>query len=525
MSEDGFEKIQVHRGDDQIPRDRYGRYLLPHPETGKGQAWTRVTTLAGALKDRYGLERWDWRNIVWGMGQRPSLFAQAAAAKLTDTKTLDKIGDRAKEAADAHAGADLGSALHTFAERVDRGEEFEIAAPFEADIRAYRTALDMAGISTAVGWIERVICVPDLHVPESGVYGVCGTLDRVSNAMEWRLPRIGDIKSASDKEKPDGKVVDPITTYGMQDIPLQLAMYAHGTHWWDIANEQWVEMPPLDQETAMLYHIPAGLGQCRIYEIDIAAGWEAVKLALDIRAWRKRKGLYTMVLAINADGEIARGGAEAEQDDGDASSGESHRKGDEAGDSPAEDSPARPSSPPRGPIAQEVDRKRETLAQLGESVDRMNELYPDGMPDYLLDMPGVDDPLAPALPERVAWAQQRVNAIKAHSPEAATRLGQLWGIFKAVPLLPNAKNPDRTGPRTWGETSKLIGMLDLVEMEFQLPFPEGSDPSPDQPMPSPAERRRQREEKYNEEKVGKRKAAAKKAAATRAANKAAKGEQ
>ena len=468
MADDGFTKIEtqkteVHRGDDKIPRDRYGRYLLPDPETGKGQAWTRVTTIAGTLKDRYGLERWDQRNVVWGMGQRRSLWATAAAAKLTDVKTLDKVADRAKEAADSLAGADLGSAIHTFAERVDRGEDYEVPEPFAADIAAYRQAMAMAEIKTAMGWIERVVVIPEIQA--------CGTLDRLNTHPQWRLPRIGDIKSAADKVRENGSVTDPITSYGMQDIPLQMAMYAHGTHWWDIDNEQWVEMPPVDRSKAIIFHVPALMGECRIYEIDIEAGWEAVAHAMWDREWRKRKDLYELVLSIDSSGEIARA-AQPEGGGGKASTGKkmdaqkgtaedngsaNSPSGGEAGSPPADDPPASPSPPPGHQGLTELD--------------------------------GVQHPMAPTDPARWAWARSRVNDLKTH-PEARRRLAGLWSMFDHIPLFPNEANPDREGPRNWAELSRIIGLCDLVEMEFSLPFPSVNDPNPDVPMPTPAEQRK-----------------------------------
>lgn len=536
-----FEKIEVRRGDDKIPRDRYQRYLLPEPggNDTKARAWTRVTTIAGELKDRYGLERWDDRNIVWGIGQRPALYAQAAAARLTDVKTLDEIAKRAKEAADASAGADMGSALHTMAERRDHGEDFQPAEPFARDLRAYDKAMELAGIATCVGWIERVVCIPEI--------GACGTLDRLSNAMEWTLPRIGDLKTAGLKEnRQTGKERDPIADYGMQDIPLQLAMYAHATHWYDLEREIWVEMPTIDQERAMVYHVPAGSGECRVWEIDIVAGWEAVRYAMWERDWRKRKDLGSIVLAINMDGEVTRGdppegarggsassGADvSHQGNGaDASGGREPATGDVGpgagsgeGVSPSpSDPPAQPSPPPApGPIARAPQGVKARMEQMGEAAERIMELYGDDAVrawESLSELENVDDPLAPADEARWAWCQMRVNEIKAN-PDARARLASLWSLFDFIPLFPNAKNPDRTGPRTWAELSKILAICDLVEMEFQFPFPEGSDPNPDVVMPTPAERRKQREQKYNDDVTAGRKATAKKAAATRARNKA-----
>lgn len=294
MSDEGYEKVTVKRGDDGIPRDQWGRYRLPDPVTGKVKSWTRATTIAGMLKDRFGLEKWDQRNIVWGLGQRPSLWAQAAACKREDDRTLQQIADKAKDAADSYSGADVGSALHTFTERIDRGEDVAVPAPFDRDVAAYRAAMEANRIVPASGWIERVVVVPEI--------GVAGTIDRLVDGP-WPLPRIGDLKTAKDKtydrwdeetgRRAGPRVVNTILAYGSTDIPLQLAIYAHATHWW--TGEDWKEMPKVDQERAVVMHLPAGQATCRLYEVDIAAGWDAVGVAYDIRDWRKRKGLITTI--------------------------------------------------------------------------------------------------------------------------------------------------------------------------------------------------------------------------------------
>ena len=48
--------------------DRWGRYLLPDPETGAERAWTRATTVARTLADEYGLTKWKLRH--GGQGDR-----------------------------------------------------------------------------------------------------------------------------------------------------------------------------------------------------------------------------------------------------------------------------------------------------------------------------------------------------------------------------------------------------------------------------------------------------------------------
>lgn len=261
-----------------IKRDRWGRYELPHPHTGKVQAWTRVTTLSSTLADRFGLEKWMQRNIVYGLGQRQDLYARAAAARLEDKDTLTAIVNEAQTAAADKAGANLGSAIHQFTERIDRGEPVTVPPPYDRDVAAYQQAMEAADIAVTAGWVERVVCIPELEV--------VGTLDRLVEG-NWPLghPRVADVKTGKD-----------VVKYGMTEIALQLALYANATHWWD--GTRWHPMIPVDRAKAVVIHLPVGQGTCTLYEVDIAAGWQAVQLAVDVRNWRKRRDLAQQIPAI-----------------------------------------------------------------------------------------------------------------------------------------------------------------------------------------------------------------------------------
>lgn len=260
-----------------IKRDRYGRYRLPDPNTGEEKSWTRVTTLASTLADRFGLEQWDQRNVAWGIGQRQDLYARAASVKIDDTQTLNNIVKQAKEAARSSSGATLGSALHEFTERLDRGEDVAVPPPYDKDIAAYQTTLDTADIAVVMGWIERVVIVPELEV--------AGTLDRFVDGPWGPIPRVGDLKTGKD-----------VLRWSMPEIAIQLALYAHGTHWWN--GTGWEVMPPVDQDKAVVMHLPVGKGWCVLYEVDIKAGWEAAQLAADVRRWRKRQDLAEQIPAV-----------------------------------------------------------------------------------------------------------------------------------------------------------------------------------------------------------------------------------
>jgi hypothetical protein len=109
------------------------------------------------------------------------------------------------------------------------------------------------------------------------VLDVAGTWDRVG-----RLPNgavvIADLKTGS---------VD----YGMQKIAVQLALYAHALPYdWTTATRS-NHPAGLDLDRAVVIHLPAGKAECRLIDVDIAAGWDAVPLTLAVKDWRARKDL------------------------------------------------------------------------------------------------------------------------------------------------------------------------------------------------------------------------------------------
>jgi hypothetical protein len=249
-------------------RDRYGRYLLPHPATGEQQAWTRATTWARTLSDTTGLHRWECRMVAKGITLRPDLYALAAAAPADDVTALDTLTEAAREAAAASASANLGTALHRFTERHDRGELVTPPDPWAADLAAYSATMDAEGITIDPAHIERITPVPGL--------GAAGTLDRIAKVPGHGLV-IADVKTGQDLR------------YSWGEIAIQLAIYAHGAGLW--TGTGYDPMPEVSQTRALVIHLPAGQARCDLHWLDIAAGWQAARLAAAVRAWRARRDL------------------------------------------------------------------------------------------------------------------------------------------------------------------------------------------------------------------------------------------
>lgn len=250
-----------------IERDRYGRPLIIPPAGGKPTAYTRCTTFVDTLDDKHNLTLWKQRMVAIGMSERPDLVLAVSATDRDDKRALNQIADKAMEAAKASVAATTGTALHALTERVDRGQPVGIIPEaHKADIDAYRRATAEL----------QPLCVETFTVHDG--YKVGGTPDRIVRFRNTAY--VADIKTGS-------------LDYGAGRIAMQLAMYAHAAVYDPATGERTGYPEPVDLDHAIVIHLPAGTGECRLYWADIGAGWDAVTLAADVRAWRKRRDLLT----------------------------------------------------------------------------------------------------------------------------------------------------------------------------------------------------------------------------------------
>lgn len=269
--------------DDGIEFDRWDRYVLPHPETGEKQSWTRVTTLAKTLADTYGLNQWEKRMVAKGVGMREDLAALAAAADPEEGKaTLERVAQTAKEVAGGSKGANMGTAFHAFAQRHDRGEPLASMGASDAlaaDVRAYAEALKSRSLRILPEYMERVVCILALNA--------CGTLDRLtaqpSGPTHSDPLAVLDLKSAKDM------------SYSWMETAIQQACYANADYMWDGVNKCWIPMPQgIDKSRALIAHSPIGKGVTTVYGVDLVKGWKLAKASLMVRDWRKDTYSWTV---------------------------------------------------------------------------------------------------------------------------------------------------------------------------------------------------------------------------------------
>jgi hypothetical protein len=265
--------------DNGIKRDRWGRYVLPDPETGEERGWTRATTWAKTISDTFKIHQWQERGVAKGLVARPDLYALVGSTD--DKKELNQICEQAKQAAGSKIGANLGTAVHNYTEQLDRGVEFRnigVPSTVANDVISYGEMMTAYGLLPVRDLIERVVLNTKL--------GVAGRLDRILTNTRpvgrWDEPGelfIGDVKTAAN------------IGYSWLEVSIQLAIYANSDYFWNIEEQTYERIPPLDLNEAIVMHVPVQQGESTPYRVDIAKGWMYAQLAGEIRAARADRKL------------------------------------------------------------------------------------------------------------------------------------------------------------------------------------------------------------------------------------------
>lgn len=255
----------------EFTRDRYGRPLIIPEGGGKPVPYGRFSSHGSVLEDKFNLEKWKIRTTAIGLTQRSDLFAQLAACPISDTKRLNDIMEQALEAGGGSIGANLGTALHEFTQRVDLGEleVTEIAEPWRTDVQAYLNTLQAFNLQVLPKLTEVNLVNDELQL--------AGTADRFY--LDSALNLIcADIKTGKQISK------NPLA------YAVQLAAYANSVLY-DIETGERTPIENVCLDYGYIIHIPANQGKCDIYEIDLREAMEAARLASTVKSWQKRTDL------------------------------------------------------------------------------------------------------------------------------------------------------------------------------------------------------------------------------------------
>jgi hypothetical protein len=244
-----------------------GGQLLPERE------YTRVTTFAEALQDSSALTRWKMRRAVLGMGRRPDYVVTAASltAEDRDRDALDDLAEKALEASGPNA-ADVGTALHAFTDRIDRGEELgQVPEQYRSTLDAYTHAVSVLRF---MEWECRTVC---------DELGTGGTPDRLGFCS------IPD----PDGETEPLRIIDTKTgrvDYSAGKFSTQLGIYRRSRkyHPGTGVRTSWEELHghPVSR-WGLVVHVPAGAGTAELLWIDLEHGEAGAEIALQVRAWRQ----------------------------------------------------------------------------------------------------------------------------------------------------------------------------------------------------------------------------------------------
>lgn len=264
--------------DADVPRDRYDRPLIHVPGRDKLVPYARCTTFVDCIEDKSALSAWGKRMVLVGAARDPHLIAQARGLdpqNTSDKRTLNQLAERAAAVAGSNTKRDHGTYLHHLSGYIDRGEPLPTGTTQDvADMAAYKAAT----VHLDVVHVERLVVVDALTV--------AGTPDRISH-YEGPGPHgtpvagnlITDLKTGS---------VD----HGGLRMAMQLAVYSRG-EFYDHTTGTRSPLPDVNQHWGLIIHLPAGTGQCTVYWIDLALGWQAATVARQVRQLRTTRKILT----------------------------------------------------------------------------------------------------------------------------------------------------------------------------------------------------------------------------------------
>lgn len=256
--------------------------VLP-PDGGKKMGYSRISTVAGACDDSGGLIVWNRSLAAIGVATNRGLQAQLAALASAhpepyyseSKRSVIDLAESAFKAGGGEVAANVGTAIHSFTEQIDRGEPLSfVPDSLIPPLRAYEAK--MRGIEV-IG-IEVDVVNDDLQV--------AGTFDRLLRLPDGRVV-VADIKSGANDVK-----------YPLK-VQTQVALYASCQRYNQVTGVRSPIHPDLDLTFGVMIHVPAKAepATCELYPLDLKVGMEAALLGIKVRQARKVKALKPLVIA------------------------------------------------------------------------------------------------------------------------------------------------------------------------------------------------------------------------------------
>jgi hypothetical protein len=242
--------------------------------------YTRASSLSDFVTNDRGIQIWERRYLIRGMGQNEDL-AELAACETYNTglvgpdepaqddrenrasgRRLDEIGDRALERAKIHAKADYGTAVHLATEP---GSQAVPTKRMRADVASFAPTLEAEGIH---------ILQTEAFVANDTLMSA-GTFDH----LLW-VPGFGVIIG----DKKTGKM-------NPYEFGIQFSTYANGDAYDVYTDKRSVIHPDLNPDWGMVIWMPALQGKTILKMIDLRVGYEDAKRAAAVRDAQKERRL------------------------------------------------------------------------------------------------------------------------------------------------------------------------------------------------------------------------------------------
>ena len=267
---------------DGPPRDRWGRPMLYPRGSADRLAYTRASSLADYLADFSHIWKWKFRYLARSLGQNRDLAMLAGAECYTtgfdkgddkdnraSGKRLDEIIERALERGKISEKADYGTVVHALTEPGNDGAvQYE---DVEKDVASFWACVNELGI---------VILGTELFTANDDLM-VAGTFDHLMYVPGYGIV-ITDKKTSSE-------------VHGA-DFRIQLSSYANADLYdWEsderITLEEFIrrrgwDPDLLDRTKGLIFWIKNG--ETKVYELDLAAGYEAARTAVWVRDHHKK---------------------------------------------------------------------------------------------------------------------------------------------------------------------------------------------------------------------------------------------
>jgi hypothetical protein len=247
-------------------------------------AYTRASRAGSALEYEGALNAHHIRTTVIGLTLRDDLYYLAKSIAEPGGAGRRELDRDVIKPAQSASGADTakinGTVVHSFAEKLDRGELVPALGPHQSTLDAYA--------AVTRGWTWHAIEARLI----SDRFRMAGKADRIGSPPGFLVAPDGTIITPDDRLVLDLKTSSSARYFGVK-FAVQLCVYAYGA-FYDLAT--FVRTPTgVRTDWALVIHVPSGGSSGALYWVNLRRGVELTGLAREVLDAQGERGLVTRV--------------------------------------------------------------------------------------------------------------------------------------------------------------------------------------------------------------------------------------